>query len=52
MGKAVNIRNVPEDTCKQWQELSKQAKQATGIKQGELFAKMVELMQKHDKIKK
>ena len=46
MGKAVNIRNVSEETAEKFAKLSKQAKEQLNIKQGALFSEAVLLLEK------
>ena len=44
VGKAVNIRNVPDEAAQKFSELSEQAKEKLGIKQGQLFSEGVRLL--------
>ena len=44
MGKSINIRNVPDEAAQKFSELSEQAKKQLGIKQGQLFAEGVNLL--------
>ena len=46
MGKAVNIRNVPDEAADLFSKLSEQAKEKLGIKQGQLFSEGVRLLEK------
>jgi hypothetical protein len=46
MGKSINIRNVPDEAAQKFSELSEQAKASLGIKQGQLFAEGVRLLEK------